>query len=163
MRFQKQTIEGDQDQGINGDCYRAALATLLDLDIASVPHFYEEVNDDRGSVNNERTTDWALTVDKWITQWLADRGVVRIRTMIDGRVADVNDVFETASACSGGLPLLLSGANKNNQSHVVIVEGSRIIWDPSKHNTGIVGPAPHAGIYLVEILVHPLLSIKTRL
>jgi len=41
MRPQKQKFAHKPDEGVFGDCFRTALAAILDLDRDDVPHFNE--------------------------------------------------------------------------------------------------------------------------
>lgn len=43
----------DPSRGLHGDCYRAALASLLDMPLADVPHFVKYPDDERRAVYRE--------------------------------------------------------------------------------------------------------------
>lgn len=54
-------------RGVGGDCWRASIATILDLPLEAVPHFYADyvANADDTCDEAERRTD----------EWLSDRGL----------------------------------------------------------------------------------------
>lgn len=135
-----------------GDCYRTAVACLLELPPEEVPHFYEEaVADDA-----EDKWDFNKAIPAWINSWLAERGIVRMMVTING---EAPMVLHYCSLMSGGMPYLLSGINAAGASHVIICQGSKMVWDPSPTEGGLAGPL-RFGSYLFEALVKPLETIE---
>jgi hypothetical protein len=48
-----QEFKHSPDQGVNGDCQRAVIASLLDLPLSAVPHFLEGLTTDSDAHGNE--------------------------------------------------------------------------------------------------------------
>jgi hypothetical protein len=126
VAFHKQLFRHDPENGLHGDCYRTAVACILGLEPADVPHVYDGTDDDTG-VQRMRA-------------WLAERGMALIGINFDASVP-LAALLEAAGRASGGLPYLLTGKSRNGCSHVVVCEGDTIIHDPALDNSGIVGPA----------------------
>lgn len=145
----KQIIEPGNGQ--RGDCYRTALSCLLELPAEEVPHFYED------AVSDEADDKWDFNkaIPAWITAWLAERGLLRIMTTISG---DLPTVLHYCSMMAGGSPYLLSGVSSTGISHVIVAQGSKMIWDPSPRNVGVVGPL-RFGAYLFELIARPLETV----
>lgn len=143
MKLQKQLNMHDPDNGIYGDCLRTVFACLLDLDPQDVPHF------------NDRTDGRdAQEVGRLLNEWLRERGYALITTQYDGS-SRLKDVLNAAAWGSFGMPFLLSGRSSLGSDHVVICHDGKIIWDPSRIDSGIVGPLSN-GMWMVEWLVRPL-------
>lgn len=136
-RFQKQKITHDPDSGHYGDCFRTAIATLLDVPADAVPHFCAD----------GRFTIWD------VNEWLAENhGVVLMGFAYSGERMGLDDVLRHIKTTWGNdVVYLLSGESKNGCNHVVICQGGLIVHDPSLDDSGIVGPCDN-GHYAVEFL-----------
>jgi hypothetical protein len=145
MRFQKQLNMHEPEKGIYGDCLRTVFACLLGLDPADVPHF--------GDRTDGRSDD---DVGRMLSEWVREQGMVLITTQYGG-AASLDDVLGAATWGSFGMPFLLSGRSGIGCDHVVICQGGKIIWDPSRIDSGIVGPMSN-GMWWVEWLVKPLVT-----
>lgn len=124
----KQRNRHDPENGIYGDCHRAALASLLELPIDDVPHFCEGP-DDGGTTKRER-------------KWLAQRGLTSINIVYPGETS-LDDVLTTVEAVNLGVMFILGGTSTAGCGHSVVAGCGRILHDPSLTNTGdhsIVGP-----------------------
>lgn len=122
-----------------GDCHRAAIASLLDLPLADVPHFAAGLPDGDPQF--------------WERQdiWLRARGLALISIPILGE--NVSKVCLAAIAWNPGHPeFLLGGTSKLGCGHTVVADKSGIIHDPSKAQSGIVGPM-NDGCYWVTYIV----------
>lgn len=141
-----QHIEGKQ----NGDCFRTALACILDLEVLDVPHFYEDMLTE---MSEEHAIDFANAVNEWIDRWLMERGVMRLLITLHGQ-----EMSEALGMASGmfpyAMPYLLSGKSENGFSHCVVCKGEEVVWDPAEKPTRLVGPMQdHA--WLIEFFVRP--------
>ncbi|RUW39153.1 hypothetical protein EN739_24440 [Mesorhizobium sp. M2A.F.Ca.ET.017.03.2.1] len=134
--MQKQLFRHAPDKGIFGDCYRTAVACILDLDPDQVPHVHRLIT---GAEQGEI-----------IDRFLAEIGVTRLS--IPFTVEGVQAALDSAALWSKGLPCLFSGTSRNGTGHVVVAHGGKIICDPSQDDSGIVGPMDD-GFYWVEWLV----------
>ena len=86
-----QLFRHDPQKGVLGDCYRAALASILNLRIESVPHFgADEVADP--------SKDW----DSRIDEFLARYGLVRIVTYFDP-APGLDAILKNVSAYNRGI------------------------------------------------------------
>lgn len=148
MRFQKQTIAHDPFSGTVGNCYQAALASLLGMNIDDVPHFYEDAKSDKPE------HDFETAVEEWIDNWLHDRGLMRIELMMSGgTVSEALAILLVMVPVT--YPILLSGLAPNGMPHVVIAQGGSIVWDPAIGDGGLKGPFKD-GAWFVEIIVRPI-------
>ena len=136
MRPQKQLHRHRPDQGEWGDCFRTAVACLLDLDAVEVPHVFDNGAGEEG---------FAVMDD-----WLAERGYVLIAVAYSGDVP-LADVFAAQQHYNPGIPFLLSGRSSNNVNHVIVCCDGGVVCDPSQDESGIVGP-PTTGLWWIEYL-----------
>src|SRR5882672_2255617 len=111
MREVTQWILAGDPSGVPGDCVRAAVASLLDLDPARVPHFTCQ--------DDVRTWHYALIGFAHEHGWRIDR-----------RTADEN----------GTLPEfgLAIGQSPRGLSHAVVAVGGKVVWDPHPSRDGLV-------------------------
>lgn len=93
-----QTILHDPENGLHGNCFSAVLASLLHMDIDTIPVF--------------TTTDWVREVNKWlrphglayllvdpsITDVLKEQGVIGLWHEIAGNTVRSNDVIHACVA-----------------------------------------------------------------
>lgn len=110
-----------------GDCWRACVASILDLPIRDVPNF----------------SDMAPTYDEMIEKtrtWLAARGLTLFCTWISANWELDKVLHEFSSLENQGVPIILGGRCRAdlNDNHAVVVMDGRIVHDPS--GAGISGP-----------------------
>lgn len=137
MTPHKQTIKHDPARGLYGDCYRTAIASLLDLPPESVPHFC-----DGPETKGDDVTGRAR-------EWLAGRGLSLVRLPLF--CSDVGPVFELMGECNPGALYLLTGQSPRGFNHVVVCRGGKLAHDPSQEGGGLVGPCDD-GAFWVEII-----------
>lgn len=137
MRRQKQLFRHDSDNGIWGDCYRTAIACILDLDREEVPHFYD--NDADGEQGRAATQEW-----------MQARGLYLIEFAVVAN-DDLGAALHGISSMNPGLPFLLSGVSANGCNHVVVCLDGEIVHDPAIDNSGIVGPQDDGCYWLMFI------------
>lgn len=118
-----------------GDCYRACIASILNMPVAAVPNFCEL---GRGEPNGET---------RIAREWLAQFGLTIWQTWCTGewKFADVLHWF---SAGHPDAPVVLSGACKGDH-HAVVLMGGKVAHDPS--GAGIEGPCED-GNYWFDII-----------
>lgn len=112
-----------------GDCHRAAVATILDLDIRDVPHFADGGPDGPLFKKRER-------------EFLAAIGLVPIDSVYKGH-PDWHGpalILHVIGDLNPGVPYILAGADATGENHSVVCLGDRIVHDPSPDKPGIVGP-----------------------
>ena len=149
MKPQKQKFLQDEAAGTTGDCGRAVLACLLDLDVEEVPHFGENLPQRFSGVEYNRREN----------EWLRGRGLYRVKIVFDGELS-VDRVIRAVSSNNPDLLFLLVGTSKNETTHVVVCGNNKIVHDTALDDSGIVGPEG-CGFYFVEFLV-PLWHLIDR-
>lgn len=134
----KQRFRHDPENGVYGDCYRTALACLLDLEPEEVPH-----------ENRQMTGEEFL---RYYRAWLAERGLTlwyfRYTVPPEQGIAWM---FEAMGSWNGDQPFMLSGKSPRGTNHVVIATRAGIIWDPHPDGGDLVGP-DEDGCYNVEVI-----------
>lgn len=138
MKYQKQIYRHDPENGVYGDCFRTAIACLLDIDATAVPHFF-----DQGADPDEAY--------RAMEDWLSGRGLSFIE--IPFTAPSVASALQT---CAGWVPAsahyILHGKSRTGCGHVVVCKGEEVVWDPSLTDAGIIGPNPELGAYRVSAL-----------
>ena len=125
----------DPENGTYGDCFRACVASILEIEPDQVPHFCE---------NGEPVTD-----NGQLTRWLAERDLASFFTVLDGEVAR-DDLLEHVGAMNPDVHYMLFGKNSEGD-HVVVCHGSRVVHNPAWIPQPIVGPSSN-GFWGVMVL-----------
>lgn len=139
MREQKQAFLHDPANNIWGDCYRTAVACLLDLPRDSVPHVFHDGC--KGPVADKRMNDW-----------LGQRGMTQFVVALDGNTPLDQLLNSMLWANHSDVEYLLCGVSKNGTSHVVVCRGDAIVWDPAIDDSGITGPDPESGYWWITVI-----------
>lgn len=137
MTPHKQLFRHNPSEGLYGDCYRAAIACLLDKHPTDVPHVYSE----QGTTGDEGVAQ--------MRSWLARRGLDLVEIPL---VGDRDLVLQAWGNLNRDRYALLCGKSSRGTSHVVIIKGARIVHDTSLDNVGVVAPFD-AGYYLLVLIV----------
>lgn len=111
MREVTQFILAGDPSGIPGDCVRAAVASLLDMDPAKVPHFTCQ--------DDVRVWHYALIGFAHEHGWRIDR-----------RAVEENDPLPEFGLAIGQSP--------RGISHAVVAVGGKVAWDPHPSRGGLV-------------------------
>lgn len=135
----KQLNGHNPEAGEIGDCFRTVIACLLDMRPEEVPHFFDYCRTDEDS--GDLGWDRAL-------MFLHERGLHRFSFHVNS-MEDVKMLSETNPDCY----MLLTGLSRNGVNHVVIYRNGQIAHDPSKNDSGIVGPCMGSGFYMVTLIV----------
>ena len=130
----KMAIKHDHENGKYGDCFRACIASILELPYDEVPHFVME-------------EDWLAKTSKW----MHDRGYTFVTIPYDGDVP-LRDVLLAQSIQNPGMYYMLGGSSPL-VNHTVVCLNDRIVHDPAGRPEGeqIVGPTTD-GYYWVEFI-----------
>lgn len=137
MIKQKQANLHKPEEGIYGDCYRTAIACLLDLDRDDVPNWAEESKMDKDIF-------WALQ-----NKWLAEQRLAMFS--VGFNFESLKAFQEYMQEYYPTLYYILDGTSKNGTNHSVIGLGGSIHWDPAIDNSGIIGPMDD-GNFWVSVL-----------
>lgn len=133
----KQRNRHDPENGVYGDCHRAALASLLDLPIDDVPHFMEGLGPKDGEIFNRLQE-----------QFLRSHGLTPVIFAISGTL---ETVLEQCEVWNPGQLYLLGGESRSGFGHTVIAGSGKIVHDPHPKEVGIVGPMDD-GYYWITYL-----------
>lgn len=110
-RGRMQTITVEDAPPMPGDCFRAAVATVLDLPVGKVPHFV------------------ALGHYWWLwafNAWCAGRGLRYDNVLARGVTPD-SDVLH-----------IRSGVSPRGVNHAVVAIGGEMVFDPHPSGAGLV-------------------------
>jgi len=141
MQFHKQLFRHKPEEGQIGDCYRTAIACLLDLEPVDVPHFYEDCWYALRDVGREKA-------DKWLHDGFG------LQTFAFPMQTDsVELVLRCVATWNPHVRYLLSGTSPRGTTHVVVAEHDQIIHDPAIDGGGLVGPAED-GLFWVEVFIN---------
>lgn len=137
MTPQKQANRHDPANGVWGDCYRTAIACVLDLPRDQVPHVYD---------------GGAEFADGRMREWLRGRGYALIGLSVEGSVSLESLLTEWADVFVGqGVHFLITGQSPRGTNHVVVARRGEIAWDPAEQGGGLVGPAD-SGTWWLEFI-----------
>lgn len=134
----KQLLRHDPANGVYGDCHRTAIACLLDIYPASIPHFLDKDN-----------PNWEIDEKAWLKKL----GFYSVSVPF---AAELKAVLETLEAINPGVYAILGGTSKNGCGHSVVICGGNIIWDPSLDSSGIIGPMSD-GFYWITYIITSIL------
>jgi hypothetical protein len=126
------------------DCFRACVASLLELALDKVPDFY--AGQTPGSAVSDAANDY-------IRSWFGDRGLYLLEFIFEGLEDDgaADNVIAAVSFHHPGLPFILCGTSRKGVNHAVIVQDGDIIHDPAPAMQQIHGPM-RDGYYRVNLI-----------
>ena len=137
MIKQKQLYKHDPENGVFGDCFRTAIACLLDLKPEQVPHPYQD-----GEVAT-------LTALEMMDKWLAETHDLKLVEIPFEQPLPQVQLWARQSL--GPLHYLLIGKSSNGTGHTVVCQHGEIVCDPALDNSGIVGRMDNC--YWIGLLV----------
>lgn len=122
----KQKFRHDPANGVYGDCARAAVASIFEMPLDDVPHFYDK---DASDIDGKIA----------FTNFLLERGLRPISVPFPGAIP-IEDILGTMRRLNPDVHYLLTGTSRSGVNHVVVCKDDQIIHDPSLDDSGIVGP-----------------------
>lgn len=137
MIERKQLFRHDPESGVIGDCYRTALACILDLEPEDFPH-----------VGIEQWRDPDL-FNKHFEKHLESIGFSMVQIAWNNLVGMLNSM----EIANPGVYYVIGGESRNGCGHVVVACGGEIVWDPAQDNSGLVAPFKEDGLYWATFLV----------
>lgn len=137
MTPHKQLFRHEPEKGIYGDCYRTAVACLLDIEPHEIPHAH---------------ADHATAAEYPVRRWLEERGLMIVTVNADPSMT-MDEVLEALGQRYPGVHCLLGGASpRGDCDHVVIVRDGQMVWDVSEGDGGLVGPSKTSGFWSAEFI-----------
>lgn len=121
-----QRFRHDPDAGVFGDCFRTAIACLLEIDPEEVPHHH------RVLAGGEQS--------RLLRSWLMMRGLTLIElawpteTLFDLLVNLEHAIGDT------GMKFMVSGQSPRGTDHVVICDTKGFVHDPHPDGGFLTGP-----------------------
>jgi hypothetical protein len=119
MKPVDQTLLHDPANGVHGDCFRAVVASLLELPIESVPHFAADFPE-------------AYTAHKRINAWLRPFGLAYINLGVTGRFLDSVGIAGLHHELQGDSP------RGHNAGHCVVAVDCQAVHDPHPDRSGVI-------------------------
>lgn len=129
-----QTQFYDEEKGTSGDCWRACLASILELDITSVPHFVAE---DRAGGGH-----WFFETEKW----LARRNLWIFEKHLSDGTGWIGPIIEGKSGI--GYFILNGKSPRGEHLHSVVAQGGNMVHDPHPSRAGLDGPPTAVTIFV---------------
>lgn len=116
----------DPANGVEGDCYRACLASILELPITDVPHFAQV------------SLDTGTGFTRLIWEWLRTREL-NVLTVYNPPAA-----FPYGVGVFDELYYIVSGPSPRNPKgrHAVVYLDEEMVWDPHPSKSGILTDDP---------------------
>lgn len=141
MKELKQLNLHKPEEGLIGDCFRTCIACLLDLDNADdVPHVVELAGWD-----NKNSLEARVLLNDWL-------GNFNLRYIEYPIQCDEEQLQVYLTHYFSDMYVHV-GCSSKHGGHSVIRKNKDYIWDPSKDNSGCVGPMAD-GYYWIGLLVH---------
>ena len=130
-----QRIKHRPSEGQYGDCYRTAIACLLDMEPEEVPHFY-------GKDMKEQ--------DILASEWLLSQGYNIFTISFSGELT-LDDLLYSVAFNNPNIYYLVTAASSVT-NHVFIAFNDKIVHDPSGRNETPSGPCDD-NYYWIQVLV----------
>ena len=121
MKKVDQIITHDPENGVYGDCQRACIASLLELDINEVPHFHESGKED--------------DFHRSLNQFLGERGLVCIAFKFGSGL-----VFEDLVSLPDPIDCyhMIYGYSSRGVFHAVVGLNGEVVHDPHPAKEGLL-------------------------
>lgn len=126
-----QTIMHDPDNGQYGDCFRACIASLMELPIEEVPHFMDGLGVDEGRIGLRRACDWLKVVGYGTIAYHAAWTPEELHLWQDDFLMALNPNTHH----------IISGYTARNTFHSVIGKGGHMVHDPHPSGIGLLQPS----------------------
>lgn len=121
-----QAFLNDPENGQRGDCWRTAVACVLDVERDLVPHVNEENVD---------------LINGTMKEYLASQGYSLMQIPLhETSFPTLEKVLAWMEVLNPDVTYFLSGLSKRGWNHVVICRGGEVIWDPHPSRDSIEKP-----------------------
>lgn len=133
MIYREQSIKHNEGEGEYGDCFRTALACVLDMEPSQVPHFMDGFPD-----------DWA----EQMNDWLLSNGFFAVEFAFDG---SVEYALKAMGLWSKDTEYLIAGRTIGGTDHQCVGRNDQIIHDPEPRKPGLVGPCSDGFVWITIV------------
>ena len=135
-----QTEQGDE----RGDCFRACIASILDLPRAEVPHFFQGLQPGQPVPGR---------IEERMRAWFGKRALALIQTGF--QAPDAAAVMEAFGLRHPGLHYVLTGKSAKGRDHAVVCRDMQIVHDPARVSLGLHAPQDDGmyHVFLIGMLV----------
>jgi len=134
MQYHKMLSAHIPSAGIYGDCWRTAIACILDLHPSKVPHWMQLYPNPEGTDNSTPHPER----DTAFESFLRSKGFSHVDVCYHLGDSPLQELWDEISRVQGKDLVYLVTANSPTGPHVVINCGNRMLWDPSPTNRGVV-------------------------
>lgn len=128
-------VKHEPEYGNYGDCYRACIASILELAVDDVPHFFHD------NAPSDVASDRCLA-------WLHERKLTRFRAVYEGG-APIEEMLEHMGVFNPSVHYILYGTTAT-APHVVVCQGAKIVHDPAWYRSPIIGPA--GALWMIDVI-----------
>ena len=150
MKRLKQLNKHDPDNGFYGDCYRTAIACLLDKDSPDeVPHFIDKDNEDWEADTREylKTQGYGFASFGFLSQEPMAESFQNVQSFMERVNPDIL--------------YIISGISVRGNPHVCIALNGNVIWDPHPDGDCVL-TTPDDGFIWVYVLIPQICIIYTH-
>ena len=139
MQYHKQLNKRDPENGVFGDCYRTAVACILDKHPSEVIHVFD-------------LDDLSLQAKK-MREHLENLGLRILHTAYNFKT--FKDALKIGEHNIGEMYWILSGVSARGVNHSIVCYKGKAIHDPHPSDDFLCGPCDD-GFWHVEIIVRPI-------
>lgn len=129
-------VKDDPDNGSYGDCVRACVASILNMDGDAVPHFFHD--NCSGRVGNDR-----------IAAFLRPLGFAPFLVNYPGDITR-DDILDMMAVMNSNVYYMLFGRTENGD-HVVVCKGGKQVHNPSWIGSPLIAAGEH-GFWTVMVI-----------
>lgn len=138
MQYHKQLNKHDPENGTFGDCYRTAIACILNKHPSEVPHILSLEDDQLQS--------------REINKYLKSLGLRKIHTAFN--IPTLEGMLAYGLHSIPDMHWMLGGISGRGFAHTVVCFNNEIIHDPHPSGSGVCEPID--GYWHVNIIVKPI-------
>ncbi len=137
MKPVNSSIKHDPDNGLYGDCFRACIASVLEMELEEVPHFYDGFDGDMDG-DAEYKINHAKNWVRNNTDYILSDIPILMKDQ-DGKEYSLYDASNFLRREFSGVHVILTGkSGAGDFNHSVVALNGRVVHDPN--GSGVVGP-----------------------